>query len=244
MNQHGTFEFETPYSADKGKEKSSVVRHKAQQQQRLAKQLLRHQMPEVLPHPSLWLCHGLLRTDLAAAMSMQFIEYIVARCPQLVNLTVRVDRLAVGQKGLSLDDKVLGKKKEQLIAPEGVVQLLVRHDDTLRILGGLEWLAIHAVTVPSEVTIQCFEWMGERAVVASSSSSPSSSLSGLLRRGDATHFREAHKHWPKMEQFALHSQRQDCTTPLWQGLQELRLGIEFLIGPANTLCILFSGRTE
>lgn len=164
------------------------MRHNARQQQRLAKQLLRHQVPEVLPHPSPWLCHGLRRADLTVTISMQFIEYIVAQYPQLVDLTLRVDRLAVGQKGFLLDDKVLGKKKEQVIAQECVIQLLVRHDDALRVLGGLERL-IHAVTVPGELAAQYSEWLGERAVVA-----PSSSSSGFLRG-------EAHKHWPKMEQF-------------------------------------------
>ncbi|KAG0340047.1 hypothetical protein BG005_003315 [Podila minutissima] len=215
---------------------SRAVRRQERLARRIAKQVDRDHLRE-LPHPSLWLCQGLRTADLKVRASPELLQYIVRQCPQLVNLTMRMNRLGMGQMGSERKYSYL-HKRAALYAKNtrrGVVmksggyaieycQSAVQHGDEVRVLAGLERLerlVLHIGEIPGVLTMQCFEWMGERAVVPPS---------GLRRRGNTTIFREAYKYLPRMEQFVLHHPQQlgVNNTSLWKQVRENRLSIEFL----------------
>lgn len=214
---------------------SRTVKRKARLAWRILKQVDRDHILE-LPHPSLWLCQGLRTADLRVHPSRELFQCIIRQCPQLVDLTLRMDSLEMGQMGSERTDKYY--KRSALYAKntrDGVVmktggyafeyrQSAVQYGDEFRVLVGLErleQLVLHVGNIPGKLTMQCFEWMGERGVVPPS---------GPSRRSNTAIFREAYKHWPRMEQFVLHySQRLSVDYgSLWKQVRESRPSAEFL----------------
>ncbi|KAF9392984.1 hypothetical protein CPB97_006088 [Podila verticillata] len=214
------------------------VKRKVRLARRIAKQLKRNQIRE-LPHPSLWLCQGLRTADLKVDASRELFRYIVRQCPQLVDLTLRVHRLAVGQTIKTREHRPLLKrpglhakvKQNSYIVGVGARKRVVEYhdkeeylDDELFVLASLERLerlVIHASNIPGELTMRPFAWMGERAAVVPS---------GPRRKRNTVMFPETHRYWPKLEQFTLsYKQVEDKGyAPLWRGLRELRPGVEFI----------------
>lgn len=245
MYEGGTLEYRyTWYEYDdhgrkiRNYRQSSAAKRKVRLARRIAKQLERNQIRE-LPHPSLWICQGLQTADLKVYASRELLQYIVRQCPQLVDLTLRVHQLAVGQTRKTSEHRTLLKrpgayakvKQNCYIIGVGARKRVVEYcykeehlDDEFFVLAGLERLerlVIHASNIPGELTMRSFAWMGERAVEVPS---------GPRRRGNTVMFHETHRYWPKLEQFVLYYRQNEDKgyEPLWRGLRELRPSVEFL----------------
>ncbi|KAF9200686.1 hypothetical protein BGZ59_003144 [Podila verticillata] len=217
---------------------SSAAKRKVRLARRIAKQLEKNHIRE-LPHPSLWLCQGLRTADLKVDASRGLFQYIIRQCPQLVDLTLRVHRLAVGQTTKTREHRSLLKwpgvhakvKQNCYIVGVGARKRVVEYrekeeclDDELFVLAGLERLerlVVHASDIPGELTMRLFAWMGETVAVVPS---------GPRRKRNTAMFYETHRYWPKLEQFTLSCKQADDKgyAPLWRGLRELRPSVEFM----------------
>ncbi|KAG0341296.1 hypothetical protein BG004_006092 [Podila humilis] len=76
-------------------------RRKIQRERRIEKQVAKNNgQIKDLPHPSSWLCHGLryAELNLNQELSGPVVEWLVRLCPHLVDLTLGVTMLAMGQR--------------------------------------------------------------------------------------------------------------------------------------------------
>ncbi|KAF9416775.1 hypothetical protein BGZ94_010121 [Podila epigama] len=188
------------------RDSNGVKKRKARLAKRIARQVAKNEIRE-LPHPTQWMCHNLHTLKIGLFASTDLYWYLVRQCPRLVDLTLTVYNLDIGQVAPEATTRYFKRKHEpphirikfrHRNYDVGKATTYVQRDNSFSILGQLQYLEHLRLEgdCKGKIDIDCFRWMGERV-----------QLTRRRHKRDAPVLNEdeteCFKHWSRMVRFKM-----------------------------------------